>query len=275
MSQRVRYRPFTGDETVRLRLDAAPLELVLCQVRWPEFGYLQGDIGPVAAALGKLLTDYPRYTSTAELAFTITPEGVQQSEAGTVYQWESIDRAWHVALGRRFVTFYCTRYMTYEEFDRRLRDVVLHTQTAVGVPVIERVAVRYVNRISDDAVISRLPDLVRSEVLGYQALAVQGDGVVLQQGINQVLFSVDDSMLQVRSGVVPPGESVDAAVPQLQTASWVLDLDSFHDGEEQFDAGAIVARASRLSDAAYDFFKWIITQGFIEQFGGDNDQLDS
>lgn len=270
MTERVRYRPFTGDSQKSVRLQNAPLELVLCQVRWPEMSFLQDDqLRPLAHKLGQALAaDYPIYSEEKEVNYSITPAGVTQHVVGSVFQWISVDQAWCISLAKRFVTLYCTKYTAYPELDERLRVALTHVRELINIQVIERIGVRYVNRLSDDSALGDLARLVKPEVLGYQGLPLISEDVAIRSSANQALYTVGDCTLQVRSGMIPGGETVDPAVKPLPGQSWVLDLDASIEGRSVLDIDQVSGRASQLSDIAYDYFKHVITEGFIEQFSG-------
>lgn len=268
MSERERFRPFTGDTSKRILLKEAPLSLVLCQIRWPELNHLQLDMKPRALEFGSRLRDYPIFQESQEISYTITPEGVQQGGGGTVFQWRSIDGSWNVSLGRRFLSLYCTDYPGFSAFNERLTAILEHLENSISVPLVERVGVRYVNQLIDPRLIDNLEGYVRPDVLGYASLAPASPGVRLVSNTNQALYSVDEVMLQVRSGIIPAGQSVDAAVPAATTESWVLDLDAFNGNIFPFNVSDVLDAAGKLSDTAYDFFKLVVTDGFVREFGG-------
>lgn len=267
MTDRERFRPFTGEEEKKIRLTNAPLALVLCQVRWPDFSHLQGDLTEVARAFGSALDGYPVVLSIHEVAYTITPEGVTQAPGERIHQWRSIDDAWHISLSRRFVALYCTSYTSFPDFLARLEPVLGAIASQLRIPLIERLGVRYVNRVSDSRLLENLTAYVRPEVLGYASLSGETDEALLVSNANQARYLVGDDTLQVRSGLVPAGETVDPAVPPLQHSSWVLDLDSSSERIVPFDVPTVLVEAGRLSDIAYDFFKYISTEGFLKEFG--------
>lgn len=268
MTNRERYRPFTNDASVRVRFDAAPLEFVLCQIRWPRLSALQGDIRPIAEQFGALLSDLPLYSETQEMSIEVTPAGIKQSPAGTVYQWNSADRATGVSLTRDFVALTSKNYVGYDAFSGQLRDVLTALSSAVEIPLVERIGVRYLNRITDADHLARIDQLVSPELLGHQALTPATADVQIVQALTQSLFQVGSGYLQARSGVLAAGESIDPTVDPIGTQSWVLDIDSFHQQEMVFGVESVLTEAGRLSDAAYDFFKLVIRQGFIEAFEG-------
>lgn len=268
MTERKRYRPFTDDENVKVRFDAAPLELVLCQVRWPQLSTLQGDISDSARSFGNLLTGFPLFSAGPEMVMELTPSGFIQAPAGVLYQWSTPDRATSVTLTNTFVTLATKRYEGYEAFSGQLRDVLTALEATMRIPLVERVGVRYVNRITDPAKISHIGDLVRPEILGYQVLTAATSEVRLVQALTQSLFDVGDGSLQARSGILPPGETLDPTIGILESPSWILDIDSFQQSEALFDLESVLAQASKLSDSAYDFFKLVILEGFLDTFEG-------
>lgn len=270
MTERAKYRPFTGDSDKSIRLTDAPLELVLCQVRWPELTFLQEDrLRPLALQFGEGIADYPIFSEGKEINYIITPEGVTQNVVGSVYQWTSADQTWHVSLAKRFFTLYCTKYSQYPDFDKRLRGLLEQLRLVVKVPMIERVGVRYVNRIVDEAALEDLNKMISPQVLGYQALPLEIGEASLKASNNVAIYSIGDCNLQVRSGIVPPGETVDPALaPLASRPSWVLDLDASTEGRWILDTDEVADRAGHLSDIAYDFFKMVVTEEFEDQFGG-------
>lgn len=277
MSDRVRYRPFTGDDQTHIRLESAPLEMVLCQVRWPELGYLQEDrLDPIAKDFGARLNDYPFYSPTPELSFSVGPTGVEQNEVGVIHQWSSQDGTKHVSLGRTFLSVYSRDYRGWAEFITEVQAVLGCLNDSVDVRRVERIGVRYLNRIVDQEVMSHLSELVKPEVLGYQALPLPVDSDVhLVQALNQTQIQVGDGVLQVRSGVIPAGQTVDPSVEAVNGPSWILDIDASAEVGTPFNSDEVVERAGKLSDSAYDFFKLVIKSGFVEHFGRRDDNADS
>lgn len=268
MADRVRFRPFTGDTSKSIRLKSNPLALVLSQVRWPELAHLQSNLKATALDFGSALPEYPIYEEIQEVGYQITPDGVHQSVGDTLYRWASVDRTWHVMLGRRFVSLYSTSYVAFDEFSARMSAVLESVNTHVRAPLVERVGVRYVNRLDDPGLISRLAEYVRPEVLGYLSLSPESQDVRVINSANQVRYAIDDVNLQVRSGILPPNETADPAIPPVPVSSWVLDLDASSEQFEPFDVQSILASAGKLSDVAYDYFKLVTTDGFLREFGG-------
>lgn len=269
MSERERYRPFTGDVERKRQLLDPPLALVLCQVRWPELTQLQAGVDSAAIEVGKRLGDFPLHSKNHEVAVTMTPDGLARTAGEIVHQWHSVDNAWHVALSQRSVAVFCTSaYPGFESFASRLADVLDAVHSVIASQVVERVGLRYVNRITDQAVLPNLPAALGSEVLGFARLDAASNDVTRLMSLNQAVYLVGDNRLQVRSGILPAGEVVDPAIEPVSDPSWVLDLDSASERRGVFEASAIVATVGRLADINYDFFKMVATDQYIELVGG-------
>lgn len=269
MTDRQRFRPFTGDAEAKIRLAQPPIALVVCQLRWPELSQLQGDLAAVAQNFGKSLDGYPLTSSASGTSYTISPDGVTQLPAETVYSWRTIDDSWHVNLSRRTVTLYGTAYTEFADFRERLSRLLGPLEQNLHVPLIERIGVRYVNRVDDPTFVDNVSDFVQPEVMGLCSLNNSTEQAVLQSSINQATYLIGGDVLHARTGILPPGQTFDPAIPPVATNSWVLDLDASAERILTFDATAILEEQGRLADIAYDFFKHVSTDGFIKKFGGD------
>jgi uncharacterized protein (TIGR04255 family) len=71
-----------------------------------------------------------------------------------------------VTLSPDFVALSTSRYTRRRDLIDRLRDVVTAAQTHLRVRFCDRLGVRYVNRVTEQALLGRLAELFRTEVLG-------------------------------------------------------------------------------------------------------------
>jgi len=268
MTDRVRFRPFTGDIERRVEMSRAPLALVLAQVRWPEHRHLAAEMGEFAQEFGKHLDHFPLSNEITEQGFHLTPEGVKPVN-GVIYEWRSIDDVWVVRLGATFMSLYCAPHENYRyaEFAEHLDIVLSLLKEVLRIQVTERIGVRYVNRLSEPEVMAKLPDIFDPRVLGMEGLA-SGSGVRLVSTLSQAVYKVEDVNLQVRSGYLPAGETMDPAIEPIGRPSWILDLDAYQEGRLVYAPEQVREVASRLADTAYDFFKLVLkVQGEVELDG--------
>lgn len=259
MTERVRFRPFTGDSERRVEMTRAPLALVLVQVRWPEHGHLAADFKKLALAFGENLDDFPLFQEVVEQGIQITPEGVQPIQGDASYQWRSVDDIWVVHLTKTFMSLYCAPHddYRYSELAERLDRLVGLLESVLRIRLTDRIGVRYVNRLSEPDVMKELPTIFDTRVLGMSGLTGQA-AVQLVSTLSQAIYKVEDVTLHVRSGYLGPNETMDPAIRPVESPSWVLDLDASQEMRLIYEPGQIQAVAGRLADVAYDFFKLVL-----------------
>lgn len=270
MTDRARFRPFTNDPERKVHMPNAPLALVLAQVRWPEHARFTRDFRSLALDFGDQLADFPLFEEVVETGLQITPEGVKPISGETAYQWRSIDNVWFVHLTKRFVSIYCIRHENYEfaELRAHLVKIAGLLGNVLQVRTIERIGIRYVNRITDEVLISRLSTVFNPAVLGYEQLEPARSSGMLVSNFNQAVYRAEEVVLNVRSGMLVAGETMDPAVVPVDRPSWVLDLDASVEQGVAFDVESLDDGVGRLADTAYDFFKSVLLENAEQQLDG-------
>jgi uncharacterized protein (TIGR04255 family) len=263
--------PF-GDETPGdVPLPHAPLIRTLAQIRFPTFSAFMSDEDGVAKRFAAALaTEYPLFQVGNEISVTITPEGAtQQPGSARIWKLGSADGSWHVTLSHTFLSLDTSAYTRRSDFATKLAEAWSAFTAVARPPFVERLGVRYVNRLAEPDQLARLAQLVRAEVLGV--VGVSDASSQLLSGFSEAHFKLDDgSSLQARWGLLPGGMLHDPTLPPVQSPSWLLDLDAFHEWLPAENPGDDVADASAdLSLRAYQFFRWAVTDRFLEEFGGD------
>lgn len=269
MTDRVRFRPFTGDLARKVAIPDAPLVLVLAQIRWPEHGRFARDFKSLALDFGDNLTDFPLYNEIAESGVQITPEGVTPIQGDTAYQWRTIDDVWTIVLTKNFVSIYCLQHKNYafSELQKHLNVVAELLESTLKIRSLDRIGVRYVNRVSNPSVLAELHNIFDPAVLGYAQLRVLPE-VIPVSNISQGAYQVDDVLLMARSGMLAPQQTVDPAIVPIDRASWVLDLDVSIEKRSEYDPSGLQLDIGKLADAAYDFFKLVLRDGGEERLDG-------
>lgn len=276
--------PFGREPVPEIHLDEAPLRRVICQVRFPSLVALATGVDVAHRIAGALQNEYPLLEEGQEVTITISPSGVTQAPANSrVWQLRSPDAEWTVTYGAQFVALNTESYTDRDDFRARLRRVLDCFAAEVSPPFVERIGWRYVNRVEVPP--ADLRDLIRAELLG--GVAARLDNVALVNAMNEALYdftsgAADDNGisklvgqvadgLQVRWGMLPPGAALDPTLPPWPNAGWVLDLDSFLFGRSTFDVDVLMEKATGLSDRAYRFFRWSVTDQFLQRFGAVTD----
>ncbi|QPK84063.1 TIGR04255 family protein [Corynebacterium qintianiae] len=272
MEIRKKYRPFTGDTNRKVRLDAAPLQLVIAQIQWPEHTHLNSSFEAAINSFSSELKGFPLASTASEAEFKISPEGIEQVQGGVSYQYSSADNVWTVHLNQKFISLSCGAYPDYKFQDvlDRLEPILLAVHKCLGIEVISRVGVRYVNRVEDANKITNLNQHFKSEALGYQFLDVP-EGITLHGSLSQALYELDGIALNVRSGLMAPGQTPDQALAPLDKRAWALDLDAFQVTNQRFSPNFVMETVGTLSDTCYDFFKYVLLEAGETAFGGDHE----
>ena len=261
--------PFGNEPIAEVPLGRSPLVRVVAQVRFPQLvAMVEPDISEAMLRIGRALAaEYPIYSQQHETILSLGPDGVTQTQGASVSQYRSGDDRWRVTVGQAFISLEDWSYTTRGEFVERLGAALAAFSGEIAPPYAERVGVRYINRIDDQPALDRIVELVRPEVLGGLAVPLT-DGVALAQMLSESLYSAGDRWLLARWGLLPAGATVDPTLRASASASWLLDLDSFVQGRLPFD-DTLGAVASGLAEAAYRYFRWVVSPEFLRMFGGE------
>jgi len=263
--------PFDPGPVTEVPLLHAPLVRVLCQVKWPQLIPVKNNLDSFADQLGTLIADhYPISSSERENQVTITPEGVTQTPGGKLHKFESADGEWRVTFGETFLALETTHYSSRLNFCNRLANVITALKEVANIPYAIRLGFRYTNRIdSSEEQYSQLEELVNFSVLGGAPVPLTANSKRLHS-LSEAVFQVDNVRLLSRSAQLPAGATMDTAILPSSNPSWVLDLDAFQEGEKiEFDASLISEKVGTLSELAYKFFRWVVTDKFLKSYGGD------
>lgn len=260
--------PF-GPSVQEVPLTRAPLVNVIAQVRFPAVMKIE-DNAFVANFQEAIRKDYPILRPERQLGVMIGPGGVQPQDAGTVWRFETKDPdAWQVTLAPTFVALSAKRYTRRSDLLARLT-VVLHALEGWLHPnVCDRIGVRYVDRVTGDQ-LAQLGKLVRPEVLGVAGDETLLGNVEVVHTLSDTLFRLDDaSQLRGRWGRLPAGATYDPGIEPSGQPSWVLDLDHYTSQPEDFDLAAIGGTVADFCDRIYTFFRWAVTDTFLDEFGAE------
>lgn len=269
MEHRKKYRPFTNDAERSVYLDAAPLKLVISQIHWPEHAALSYSFDELAKSFGSKLEGYPLSGTVEEVTYELTSEGPVQGKGLVSYQWTSPDEIWTVHLNPRYLSLACRSYEGYDFQDvlERLTPLAEMTDELLGITTIERVGVRYINRVEDGDLVAEIPQHFKPQIVGYQNLQL-AEKIALQTSISLAQFSLGEIQLRVRSGLLAPGETPDPLLENLDTQAWALDLDAFSNVKCLYRPATVMETVGKLSDTCYDFFKFSLLDEGEKAYGG-------
>lgn len=262
--------PFPVDPVEEVFLPDAPLVAVVAQVRFPAIASIAREefLGPFQE---EIRSEYPVLHQLKELAFMVGPQGLSAgNDPGTVWRFRDRTDTWGVSLAPAFVALETSAYVDRPDFIRRFHAVLRALAMTIAPATFERFGLRYADRI----VLDRPPgtdavgELIRPEVSGVSIVA-PGSSARLVHTFTDTQYELESATLRARWGLLPADAQLDPfhgdAVPY---PSWLLDLDMYTSGIEDFNVDALVHRADDFAERIYSFFRWVVEDELLRRYGG-------
>ena len=268
---------FSATPVNEVHLDRAPLAKVLTQVQYSRTPPLvtDGAEALIAQALGR----YPvrRRQVTAGVVPTIVVNGQELQPPGGFTPGVALSftdpmGTWQVTVTETAVALETNAYSSRDDFCSRASEVFEAIASVALPPVVDRVGLRYIDRLSGDA-IARVPAYFVPQVAGL--VGSMDASVDLHHSVTESQFgiSAEESVI-VRSGLLPPGSAFDPALSPLAVPSWVLDTDVFTtQGGFAFDPEELAKRVRQFAETAYAFFRFATTETFQNDHLGESTPL--
>ena len=255
--------PFDGLTIEEIHLPRAPLVHVVAQVVFPLQLELRTEAG-LARFATALKDTYPVLHPEQPLGLALgTDNQVSQPVLNDViWRLQDREKKWRVSVSPTFVALDTSSYISRTDFLERLKFVLDSLSSVVDPILVERIGIRYIDRIDDPALFGRISELVRPELLGGLSVPTT-DEVQLEQTISQSVFSLNDHKLLVRWAMLPPNVTPDPLVGQVDRQSWVLDVDSVSQVQSRFETEQIISRISEFAAEIYKFFRWAVTSELL------------
>jgi uncharacterized protein (TIGR04255 family) len=258
--------PLSAPLPAEVPLPEAPLVRVIGQVRFPPVLSLEKREF-IASFQEAIRATYPVLRPEQAQSIVLGPQGVAPGPKQIAWRFSDVDGGWRVSVTPEFVAIETTSYTSRHEFLQRLRFVLEAFAEHVEPALVQRLGVRYIDRVTGDA-LADISTLVRQEVLGIMATPLSEHA---RHSLTETVFALPDSneQLLARWGLVPAGATVDPnAIEPIGEASWVLDVDMFSNEEHPFIPEEIVNTARRFSERLYSVFRWAVTDDFLRRYGG-------
>ncbi|WUH97780.1 TIGR04255 family protein [Spirillospora sp. NBC_00431] len=260
--------PFDLASIDEIPLTHAPLVRVLAQIRFPRLAALD-DSTIVKSFTTKVSAEYPLLQQKHEISLIISPgEAVtQQQQQAPIWYLRSADEQWAVTVTLNSLALETSSYEGRTDFLQRLRYLIETFSDIVRVPYINRIGIRYTNRIYQQDKLRRMDHYIQPAIMGAMAIPTP-PGTKRSHAISDALFHTGENSLQARWGMLPANAVLDPSIPRVDAENWILDLDSFASVRMEAEADQIINRAQGLAEQAYRMFRWIVTDSFIEEFRG-------
>ena len=262
--------PLTGPPPPEVPLTDPPLVRVIAQVRFPLIASLEKREF-IASFQEAIREFYPVLRPEEGRSVVLGSQGVVDTRSNTLWRFNEARGAWRVTLAPDFLALETTKYTSREDFMERLRLVLEALKEHVDPQVLDRLGVRYIDRVSGDNV-SALPHLVRPEVAGIlgSPLSAHAQHAVSENGF---ILPGNAGQITARWGLLAPRSTIDpGALDAIDEPSWILDTDvfqAFQTGSRRLDVDSVVEQARGFAERIYSIFRWAVTNEFLRRYGGD------
>lgn len=253
-----------------VHLHHAPLAKALMQVQFSRTPQLVSDTAEtlIADALGRYPVRRRQVAVSPEMFVNGQQVAIPQAIPAAILTFAVTDGTWQVTLTDTAVALETTAYQSRDDLIDRCHEVLLAIASVALPPVVDRVGLRYIDRLSGTA-LSRVPEYVVPQ------LQVLHGGIEpeleLQHSVTDSVIKISpNEVLQVRSGLLPAGAGFDPALSPLLDTSWVLDMDAYTtEAGFPFDPDALTTKIRSYSETIYAFFRWATTDIFEADHIGD------
>lgn len=261
--------PLIDQPPLEVPLKNAPLVRVIAQMRFPPILAIEKKEA-VSSFQEAIREKYPTLKPEHTRNLFLSPQDLQVVQSEPQITWRFIDmtNSWRVSLASNFLALETTAYSSRSDFLERLEKIVTALHSTFKLTTIERFGLRYIDRLSGEE-INNLSSFFRAEMTGLVNSTVQN---YIQQTINESVFKIDDlgEHIIVRWGLVPANQTFDPnAIEPIAEKSWILDLDMSLSNSRKFSIPTIMEEAKQFSQRLYTFFRWAVTDDFLEHFGGE------
>jgi uncharacterized protein (TIGR04255 family) len=260
------FDPLFGEPQEEIPLANAPLARSIVQVQFAPILLIRSE-DFIAPFQERIRPDYPNFEQEVAQVHPLFGGEVEQKTAVT---WRFLDgtRDWRVSLTPTFLALETLNYTSRADFLGRFKVVVAAFKETVKSARVTRVGVRYVDHVKSPEV-EMMAEMLRPEMRGIATSTLRPS---LQHSLSEAICTVAEGQLLARWGLLPPHGTHDPSVmPPASTESWFLDLDVFKQYAEPFvemDVNAIHGVADALAVRSYAFFRWAVTDRFLEVYGG-------
>lgn len=253
----------------RVMLERTHVEAAVAEVRFvAEQGELPESVATkVWKALGPEKFPVFEPANQVMVNLTITPEGTQQTQQAQVgWLLATGDRATAVTLLPATVIVQTRNYNRYStSLGEPLAKVLNLFAEATGVTLIQRLGLRYINRLAEDG--ATTPAFWRDHIREPFAGPLNGAVADLVAGVHQQvqLKLADTAGARIQCGVFEaPQVGGQAAVPNF---NYLVDLDVFREQATPYDATIAANMVRQLNRTALALFANVLTDQYLAQLG--------
>ena len=261
-----------GPPPTEVPLQDPPLVRVLSQIRFPPILSIRNE-DKTADFQESIRSSYP-YLKPEKLQNVRFSDG-SDPEYNETFVWRFEDSeeepGWRVSLGVDFVSLETSKYKSREDFLKRLEHVIKATEEAFDPAAVNRLGLRYIDRLTGDAV-REISDLVEPQLLGIYS-PDNGPLSSLRRAMRyaqtEAMFETEEGIIQARWAFLPSRTTYDpSALEPIEEESWILDLDMFTASREDFKTDHLNKVVTGFAERIYFVFRKMVTDEFLRYYGG-------
>lgn len=250
-----------------MHLARSPLVLVLVQVRFPKRLFQEAELEGFRKECDAL--GYPLFHEGLFQAFGIGGNGEERTKRS---RWDLLDRfkCWNIVLTQDFLLLQTTKYVGFADFLDRWRAILDAAHRELGVALIERLGLRYVDLVQPSPG-ERISDYVDSGFAGYEP--GRGSIFTREQHVAATVLRSDKGQMLVRvlpalSHFPPDMDSLHLNGLREPTPGAVfLDFDHSSTDVLDFDPALVATATTGLHDAHDQLFQTITTSHAMTVWG--------
>lgn len=257
--------PLVAPPPAEVPLKSAPLVRVIAQLRFPEILSIEQRefVAPFQEAIR---SSYPVLRQEQTHGLLLGVAGVTAAKPQIAWRFSDTGGSWRVSLTPTFLALETTKYVSRVDFFDRLRAITSALDERFKPGQLDRLGVRYIDRITGDAV-DDLARLIRPEVRGLSGTSAAAHASL---SLSETIFDLEDARILARWGCLPAGVTADpAAIEPVEEKSWILDLDMSNEEPMPFIVGDVIAKAQQYAERIYTLFRWAVTDELLVRYGGE------
>ena len=233
----------------RIELGKPPLQLVVCQVRFPPI--LELAAGHPPTKFQESVKDmYPvtHHDQTIEMRNVSGDSPILHPSHH--WRFDDKDSQWTVTIGDTFLSLETTHYRQFSAFVERFDAVLKIASELFPIEIRDRVGLRYIDRLSQ-TLCPNLPenwrDSIHAELIPLRAWS--GDDEQ-QKGQLETRYAYDDRFLVIRASMVDKG------FLGASEDEFVLDIDCF--SADRLPVGDLRVLLGKFKEESYNVFRWAV-----------------
>lgn len=257
-------------------LQAAPLVLVLCEIRFAPVLTIESKVPAIQDKLR--MNGFPGFEQREEHTFEINPSVAPKLTSQIRWIFRSLDSETAITLTASSLTLQVEAYTRFEDFLDALRPLVETVADAISPAYHERIGMRYVNAV--EAAGDRVTELFRENVLSFSPEELGVDSLLTTQQVvgKTPAGHINVRMSQLEDTPLLPPDLLSLVAPEMARPRAgihaILDIDGVDLTRGEFDVAQIEERLWNIHDYTERAFWKSTTEKAHKEWGMIGEEAD-